>query len=276
MKLNESEFLTMNAVWTVFKEHFQNVYLIKRLAEFQLRISNHSNYLGIAWELINPAMQIAVYWFVFGLGFRSNRLMEGVPFIYWLIVGISMWFFVNQGVLEGTKAIASKFNHVAKMNFPISIIPSYIVVSRFYGHLGLLILVMMICFFGGYHPSIYTLQLLFYVPFSLLLTMSIALVTSTLGVLIRDTQMVMQSLMRIIFFVSSILYLPNNVIVEKVMQFNPIYFLAEGYRAAVLHHEWYFLTHWHIAIYNVVLVLILFIVGSLLHMRYRDHFADFM
>ena len=60
MKLNESEFLSMNAVWTVFKEHFQNVYLIKRLAEFQLRISNHSNYLGIAWELINPAMQIGI------------------------------------------------------------------------------------------------------------------------------------------------------------------------------------------------------------------------
>ena len=59
-------------------------------------------------------MQIAVYWFVFGLGMRSNTPQDGVPFIYWLLVGISMWFFVNQGVLEGTKAIASKYNQVAK------------------------------------------------------------------------------------------------------------------------------------------------------------------
>lgn len=50
----------MNAVYFVLKEQLKNLYLIKRLADFQLRISNHNNYLGIAWEIINPAMQIAV------------------------------------------------------------------------------------------------------------------------------------------------------------------------------------------------------------------------
>lgn len=139
----------MNAMWFVLKEQLKNLYLIKRLADFQLRISNHNNYLGVAWEIINPAMQIAVYWFVFGLGLRNNSMHDGIPFIYWLIVGISMWFFVNQGVLEGTKSIASKYNQVAKMKFPLSIIPSYIVFSRFYGHLGLLMIVLILCFFGG-------------------------------------------------------------------------------------------------------------------------------
>lgn len=140
----------MNAVWVVFKEHIKNFYLIQRLAQFQLKISNTNNYLGMAWELINPALQIMVYWFVFGLGIRSNSDVDGVPFIYWLLVGISMWFFVNQGVLEGTKAIATKYNHVAKMNFPLSIIPSYIVMSRFYGHLALLVVVILLCTISGF------------------------------------------------------------------------------------------------------------------------------
>lgn len=266
----------MNAIWTVFKEHIKNIYLIKRLAEFQLRISNHSNYLGIAWELINPAMQIAVYWFVFGLGFRSNRMMEGVPFIYWLIVGISMWFFVNQGVLEGTKAIATKYNHVAKMNFPLSIIPSYIVMSRFYGHLALLVVVILLCMLSGFYPTIYTLQLILYVPFALILTSTIALFTSTLGVLVKDTQQAIQALMRMVFFASSILIVPPEGIVKQVMQLNPIYYLAEAYRSAVLHKEWYFITHWELTLYNLFIVLFLFMIGSILHMRYRDHFADFM
>jgi teichoic acid transport system permease protein len=266
----------MNAVWLVFKEHFKNFYLIKRLAEFQLRLSNHSNYLGMAWELLNPGLQIAVYWFVFGLGMRSNAPHDGVPFIYWLIVGISMWFFVNQGVLEGTKAIASKYNHVAKMNFPLSIIPTYIVFSRFYGHIGLLAIVMVICYFAGYHPSIYTVQLLLYVPYAFILTAAISLVTSTLGVLIRDTQMAMQAFMRIVFFVSSILIVPPKGIVTDVMQLNPVYFLAESYRAAILYKDWYFITHWELAVYNIAIVIILFIVGSILHVKYRDHFADFM
>ena len=159
----------MSAVWVVLKEHFKNFYLIQRLAQFQVKITNTNNYLGMAWELINPAMQIMVYWFVFGLGIRTNNPIEGVPFIYWLLVGISMWFFVNQGILEGTKSIASKYNHVAKMNFPLSIIPSYIVMSRFYGHIALLVAVILLCMLGGYYPSIYTLQLFLYVPFALIL-----------------------------------------------------------------------------------------------------------
>lgn len=176
----------MKSTYFVMKEQLTNLYLIRRLAEFQLRISNKNNYLGMAWELINPIMQIAVFWFIFGLALRSNKMMEGVPFIYWLIVGISMWFFINEGVLEGSKSIISKFNQVAKMNFPLSIIPSYVVFSKFYGHLFLLIIVMIICFIGGYHPSIYTLQLLLYLVYALILTNAIALVASTLSILVRD------------------------------------------------------------------------------------------
>lgn len=264
----------MKALYVVLKEHINNLYLIKRLAEFQIRIANKNNYLGMMWELINPAMQIFIYWFVFGLAMRSNRIMEGVPFIYWLIVGISMWFFVNQGVLEGTKSITSKYNHVAKMNFPLSIIPSYVVFSKFYGHIFLLLIVMGICFTGGYKPSIYTLQLFLYLFYALILTNVLALVTSTLGVIVRDTQLVMQALMRMVFFISSILYLPKNEVVMTVMKFNPIYFLAEGYRAAILHHEWFFITHWHLTIYNIIVVLILFVLGSILHVSYRDKFSD--
>ena len=58
--------------------------------------------------------------------------------------------FINQGVLEGTKSISQKFNQVAKMNFPLSIIPTYIVTSRFYGHLGLLAIIIIACMFKNY------------------------------------------------------------------------------------------------------------------------------
>lgn len=260
----------------VLKEQFNNLYLIKRLAEFQLKISNKKNYLGLAWELVNPVMQIAVFWFIFGLALKSNKIMEGVPFIYWLIVGISMWFFVNEGVLEGSKSITSKFTQVAKMNFPLSIIPSYVVFSKFYGHLFLLAIVISICFIGGYIPSIYTVQLFIYLLYALILTSTIALLASTLSMLIKDIHLILQSLMRMAFFVSSILYLPNNETVMLVMKLNPIYFLAEGYRSAILHHEWYFITHWHLTLYNIALVSLLFIIGSVLHMQFRDKFADFI
>ena len=270
----------MFAVGTVLKEHIKNFYLIQRLAQFQIKITNHNNYLGIAWEVLNPALQIMVYWLVFGLGIRSIAPIHGIPFVFWLLVGISMWFFINQGVLEGTKSISQKFNQVAKMNFPLSIIPTYIVTSRFYGHLGLLAIIIIACMFNGIIPSIHIVQLLIYVPFAYLLTSSVALLTSTLGILIRDTQMIMQALMRILFYMSPILWVPKNHgvsgLIHQIMLFNPLYFIAESNRAAILFHQWYFIDHWKLMLYNVIIILLFFIVGSILHRRYRDHFADFL
>ena len=64
--------------------------------------------------------------------------------------------------------------------------------------------------------------------------------------------------------------------IGEIIKFNPVYFLAESYRAAILFHEWYFIEHWKLLLYNVIVILIFFVLGSILHRRYRDHFADFL
>ena len=46
--------ISMSAVGSVFKEHIKNFYLVQRLAQFQIKITNTNNYLGVAWELLNP------------------------------------------------------------------------------------------------------------------------------------------------------------------------------------------------------------------------------
>lgn len=267
----------MGALKTVLKEHLSNFYLIQRLSQFQLKISNHSNYLGLGWELINPLLQILVYWFVFGFGIRSNAPIDGVPFIYWLLVGISMWFFMNQGILEGTKAVSMKYNQVAKMNFPLSILPTYIVTSRIYGHVVLLAIIIGVCALVGIYPTIHIIQVVIFVAFAYLFTVAISLFTSTLGVIIRDTQMAIQAFLRIVFYASGILFVPaHGSVVEKIIMLNPVYFFAEGYRSAILYHNWYIIDHWQLALYNLAIIVLFFFVGAVLHMRYRDQFADFM
>src|SRR5699024_3252910 len=267
----------MQAVLTVIKEHFKNFYLIQRLARFQLKISNHDNYLGLAWELINPILQIGVYWFAFGFGIRQNEPVDGIPFIFWLLVGISMWFFVNQGILEGTKSISTKFNQVAKMNFPLSAIPAYILTSRFYGHIILVLVIILICMTTGIFSSVYVFQLVIYLPMVYAFAFSVSMLTSTLGVLIRDTQMAMQAVLRMLFYLSPILFVPDKgSIVEMFMKFNPVYFYAQAYRASILYDYWYIVEPWRLALYNVSVIALFFVIGSILHVRFRQRFADFI
>ena len=122
------------------------------------------------------------------------------------------------------------------MNFPLSIIPTYTVTSRFYGHIGLLLIIIGICIVNGIYPSIHIVQLLIYVPLTFFFTASVALFTSTLGIIVRDTQMIMQALLRILFYMSPILWVPKDSgiggTIGEIIKFNPVYFLAESYRAA--------------------------------------------
>ncbi|MDN5638704.1 MAG: teichoic acid ABC transporter permease, partial [Staphylococcus equorum] len=33
---------------------------------------------------------------------------------------------------------------------------------------------------------------------------------------------------------------------------------------------------WELTLYNMFIIIFLFVIGSIMHMRYRDQFADFM
>ncbi|WP_445683666.1 ABC transporter permease [Sporosarcina sp. FSL K6-3457] len=259
-------------------EQWQSKYLVLRLAFFQVQSANRNNFLGVLWELLNPSIQIGMYWFVFGLGIRGNADVEGIPFVYWMLSGIVMWFFVNAAIIEGTKSIFQKHNLVAKMNFPLTAIPAYVVMSKFYVHIIMVSMIVIIFSVAGYIPSIYYIQLLYFMLMTYLLSFAVSLLGSTLAVLVRDVQMLVQAGLRILFFVSPILWLPDMLpqAVQKIIMLNPFYYLANGYRASLLYQEWYIIEQWPLTLYNIILVVGILSVGSFLHFKMRDRFADYI
>ena len=263
----------------IVKEQISSFYLIQRLAKFQMRIDNNNNYLGVFWEVLNPAIQMVMYWFVFGYAMNRNEPIDGMPYVLWMLAGISFWFFINKAILDGSKSIYQKYNTVAKMNFPLSAIPSYIITSKFYSHLALVGIIMIVFWFSGYLPTIYYIQLLFFIPLSYLLAFSITLLTSTLTVVVRDLQMLIQSLLQAMFFISPILWDRSDKFPDwlaNILQLNPFYFLANGYRASLLNGEWYIITHWELTLYNLALIFVFLFLGAKAHFKFRTRFSDFI
>src|SRR5699024_12344433 len=84
----------MNSITIILKELITNLYLIRRLSLYELKNKNRSNYLGMACEIINPVIQILIYWFVFGT-LRNREPVEvngiEVPFFIWLLAGFFLW-----------------------------------------------------------------------------------------------------------------------------------------------------------------------------------------
>lgn len=268
----------MRSSFQIIKEHLNNFYLIIRLSIFELKSNNNSHYLGALWEVINPLILISIYWFVFGFGIRGNQSVGGVKYLPWLLSGITVWFFISPAIVQGSKSIYSRINIISKMNFSMSVIPTYVITSMFYQHLILTVISMVIMSLYGYLPTLYILQLPYFMLTTLILLISISLITSTLSTIIRDIQMVVQSTVRVLFYITPILWTVEKLPypIRMLMKLNPFYYIVEGYRSALLGENWYFIDHKVYTLYFWVLILVSLLIGSILHVKFRKRFVDYL
>lgn len=273
----------MKSAIKVVKEQIEHFYLIRRLSLYEIKTQNKNNYLGMFWEILNPAIQVLIYWFVFGtLRKRSPVEMAGmeIPFFSWLLAAFFLWIFFYQSTIQGSKSIYSRLRMLSKMNFPMSVIPSYVIFSKFYIHLVLLGITIILFQFWGFHINIYYLQFIYFIFAALCLIFSISLITSTLSTIVRDVHMLLNSVLRMLLYLSGVLWpitlLQDFPIIMQLLKLNPLIYLIEGYRAAFFGTEWYFITHWQYTLYFWGLVAVLFLIGSYLHVRFRRHFIDYL
>lgn len=268
----------MKSAITVLKELIKSFYLIRRLSLFELKSKNKNNYLGMFWEILNPGIQISIYWFVFGFLIRGNeREVNGFPFFPWLLAGIIMWFFVNPAVTEGSKSIYTRIRVISKMSFPLSVVPSYVIFSRLYPHLLLVGISIIILQFMGFPITIYYFQLPYFIFATVSVLVSISLLTSALSTIIRDFQMIVVSVMRMLLYLTPILWARDlHGFLGIIMKVNPFYYLVEGYRSSLIYNEWFIVTEWKFTLYFWFLVLLIFIIGSSVHVKFRRHFVDYL
>ncbi len=273
----------MKSAWKVIKEQVGNFYLIRRLSLYELKSENNNNYLGMLWVILNPTIQILIYWLVFGyILSRNTKIYMGhgveVPYVVWLISGICLWFFLNPAIMEGGRSIYSRIWFIAKMNFPMSTIPSYVIFEKFYQHLMLMAIIIVILQFTDFKISFYIIQLPYFMFAALAFLLSASLITSTLTTIVRDLQQVLISLMRMMIYLTPFLWAPSRlpVFLQNVMLLNPMYYLVEGYRASLLGISWYGIEHIKYTIYFWAVIALMFIFGSVIHMKFRDHFVDYL
>lgn len=64
----------MNFIGRILQEQSSNLHLIFRLALYDIKSKYQMHYLGAVWQFLNPAIQVLLYWLVFGLGIRGDNL----------------------------------------------------------------------------------------------------------------------------------------------------------------------------------------------------------
>ncbi|WAZ22123.1 ABC transporter permease [Streptomyces cinnabarinus] len=77
--------------------------------------------LGQLWQIMNPLLNAAVYFLIFGVLLGTK---DGVPdYVPFLVTGVFIWTFTQSSILAGTRAISGNLGLVRALHFPRAALP---------------------------------------------------------------------------------------------------------------------------------------------------------
>ncbi|MGX7014873.1 ABC transporter permease [Vagococcus silagei] len=273
----------MNDAKTVLLEQFNNFGIIRRISKYEEKATYQSHYLGLVWQFLNPAIQIGIYYLVFGIGLYQGKEVRGVPYIVWMLIGIITWFFLNSSILGGSNSIYKQIGMVSKMKFPVSILPSVNMASNFVSYRAMMLLLLVTMFGFRVSPTIYWLQYFYYFFCMIAFLFAFGILNSTITILVRDYHIMLQSILRLLFYLSGAIMDFSRLAVFQgkhgwfihLLELNPLYYIINGFRDSFLSDAWF----WEKGTQTIFFWLItgiLLIVGSHIHMKFRARFVDFI
>lgn len=162
--------------------------------------------LGLTWSLVQPAVMVVAYYFVFKYIWRVT-----IP-NYWLllVVGLMVWTFFFGGALTAAGSFVSNSNLVTKVSFPRGIIPLASMTANAVIAGAMLAVALPLCmiFTGGERETI--LMLPVFVVFLAMLTAGLGLALSVLNVYFRDVEHILAAIGLPWIFISPIFWTPAN------------------------------------------------------------------
>jgi teichoic acid transport system permease protein len=109
-------------------------------------------------------------------------------------------------------------------------------------HAGLLVIVIAIYAGFGYLPTIYYLQIPFYMALMFLFFAAWGIFGGVISSVSRDFYNLVKSLVTALFWMSGILYdvtTINNDTIRTVLMFNPVTIIVNGYRDCFINKVWF-------------------------------------
>ncbi len=256
------------------KDIFKNRAILLSLTKNEFKQRYLGNFLGVAWAFIQPTATIAIFWFVFQVGFKSKPVGD-YPFILWLIAGMLPWFFFAETLSIATNSILANNFLVKKVVFRVSLLPIISILTTLVVHLFFIGFMFGMFIYYGYSPDIYWIQTIYYLFALVVLLLGISWITSSVVVFFRDMGQIIAMVIQFGFWLTPIFWAIGMIPKQYhwVLKLNPIYYVIQGYRDSLIEHKWFW-EHPNMTIYFWIVTIAIFIVGSVIFKRLRPHFAD--
>ena len=189
--------------------------LLSGLVRKELKVKYNSSFLGFVWSMLNPALTLAIYYFIFqvvlGSGIRD--------FAIFLMSGLLAYNLFSYSTLNATGTLVGNAGIVKKVSFPREILALASVGAGvvFFFFQGLVLLIVLVA--ARYVPGWSYLPLLVPALLALLvLSAALAVFLAAVNVYMRDTQHLVEIAVGALWFWATPIVYSYQTIVTKLTE----------------------------------------------------------
>ena len=232
---------------------------------------------GLAWTIIQPLVQLAIFAFVFTQIFRAGVPAEytGVSYTAFVAVALWPWIMFSEGIQRGMVAISANAGLIRKVALPNALFVYSSVLACYAVHLAGFIGVLLVLAALGENVRLagVPVAVVFLVPYLALAT-GIALVLAALQTLLKDVEHGTSLVLMIVFYATPILY-PLSFVPEawrEALKANPLAYFSERLREVLFANSGLVAADLAMALACAFA----FLAGLWIFNRVSPHFEDFL
>ena len=210
--------------------------LLGFLAWRDIKVRYKQTVLGVLWALIQPAVTLAVFTFIFGK--LAGMPAGGAPYPLLVLCGLLPWQLFAAAFSNASGSLVANTHLISKVYFPRLIVPlsSVAVALIDFG----IVLVLLAGMFAWYQfvPDWRLLLLPVFVLMTLLTAIGTGLWLTALTVKYRDFRFIVPFLLQIGLFLSPVGFSSTNLPNWRyIYSLNPMVGAIDGFRWCLLHGE---------------------------------------
>ncbi len=213
--------------------------LVGEMVARELKLLYKRSFLGVAWTLINPLLQLLVLSVVFRSILKAGSNVE--HYLAYAFSGILIWTWTQSALFQATGVITGNRILLRQPGFPVAMLPVVTVMTGLIHFILAMPALIGIMIFDQVALSWNLLLLPIPFFFQFVLTISFAYPLAAMNVSFRDTQHTLGVVLQLLFYLLPVFYAASDVInnpqlpelFRQIYLWNPLLILLQIYRAVL-------------------------------------------
>jgi lipopolysaccharide transport system permease protein len=177
--------------------------LMRMLLRREIATRTSGTLLGFIWPLVQPALQVAGFWFLFDVVY-GMRLERGPNFLSYLLVGMLPWLCLSEVLSRSANMFREFANVFRRTPFPIEILPVQLMCIPGVVYTGVFCVIV-----GSLFGVLALLKAVVVIPLLLAWLMPLILICALLGLFLRDFAQALPFILMLLLYCTPILYFPE-------------------------------------------------------------------